>query len=52
MITLGKPSIETAKDGWAILTRDRSVSAHSEHTIIITEGEPLVVTRRPSELKK
>ncbi len=52
MITLGKAHVETAKDGWAILTRDRSVSAHSEHTIIITEEGPLVVTRRPSEMKK
>lgn len=52
MITLGNPSVQTAKDGWAIMTRDRSVSAHSEHTIVITEDGPLVVTRRPSEMKK
>lgn len=52
MITLGNPSVETAKDGWAIVTRDRSVSSHSEHTVVITEDGPLVVTRRPSEKKK
>ncbi len=51
MITLGKASIETAEDGWAIVTRDHSVSAHSEHTIVITEDGPIVVTRRPSEKK-
>ena len=30
-------------------TADGSLSAHEEHTIVITDGEPLVVTRRPNE---
>lgn len=52
MVTLGKSSVVTAPDGWAIMTRDRSISAHSEHTIIITEDNPIVATRRPSEKYK
>jgi methionyl aminopeptidase len=36
-------------DGWTIRSADGSRTAHSEHTIAITEGEPLVLTRRPSE---
>ncbi|MCP2339338.1 type I methionyl aminopeptidase [Actinomadura rupiterrae] len=33
-------------DGWTIRSADGSRTAHSEHTIAITEGEPLVLTRR------
>ncbi|EKE07330.1 MAG: hypothetical protein ACD_18C00119G0009 [uncultured bacterium] len=49
MITMGDYHVETADDGWGILTIDNSLSAHFEHTIIITKDGPLVVTRRPSE---
>lgn len=50
MITMGDYNVETAKDGWSISTVDGSLSAHFEHTIVITKNGPLVVTRRPSEL--
>jgi methionyl aminopeptidase len=33
-------------DGWTIRSADGSRTAHSEHTIAITDGEPLVLTRR------
>ena len=51
MITLGDYKIEVADDGWSISTRDKSLSAHFEHTIVITEDGPVVATRRPEELK-
>ncbi|CAN5406269.1 type I methionyl aminopeptidase [soil metagenome] len=35
-------------DGWTIRSADGSRTAHSEHTIAVTEGEPLVLTRRAS----
>lgn len=50
MITMGDYNVETAEDGWSISTIDRSLSAHFEHTIVITKDGPLVVTRRPSEI--
>jgi len=50
MITIGDYNIETAEDGWSISTIDKSLSAHFEHTIVITNGGPVVATRRPSEL--
>ena len=31
-------------DRWTVRTADRSLSAHYEHTIVITEGEPLLLT--------
>lgn len=45
----GKASVLLANDGYTYRTRDGSISAHFEHTILIEEGETLVVTRRPSE---
>lgn len=49
MITMGDWHIVTADDGWSVKTADNSLCAHQEHTIVITEKEPIVVTRRPSE---
>jgi methionyl aminopeptidase len=38
----GKGMLE--KDGWTIRTADRSLSAHYEHSIVITKGEPILLT--------
>ncbi len=44
MITLGSPRVEMAADGWTALTRDRSPSAHFEHTVLVTPGDPEILT--------
>ncbi len=49
MITLGTWRVKTANDGWSIQTADGSMSAHFEHTVIITKKGPEVITRRPNE---
>jgi len=49
MLTLGTHEVDMAKDGWSIITRDKRLSAHFEHTIVVTDGGPVVATRRPSE---
>lgn len=49
MITLGDYAVETLDDHWTICPVDRSLNAHFEHTVIITEKGSEVVTRRPSE---
>ncbi len=49
MISLGTWQVVMAKDRWSISTADKSLSAHFEHTIAVTEKGPVVVTRRPSE---
>ena len=51
MISLGSWQVETMDDGWTIRMRDKSLSAHFEHTIVITETGNIVATRRPSEIK-
>lgn len=50
MITMGDWRVETADDGWTIQTLDHSLAAHFEHTIIITDAEPIVATKRPNEI--
>lgn len=45
----GKASVFVAPDGFTYRTRDGSLSAHFEHTILVLENETIVLTRRPSE---
>lgn len=49
MLTLGNPRVKVAKDGWTVLTVDGKPAAHVEHTILITEGDAEVLTRRDGE---
>ena len=45
IITAGSDAIVTGDDGWTISTRDGSLAAHHEHTLLITRGEPVILTR-------
>lgn len=45
MITRGSSRITLAKDGYTYKTRDGSKAAHFEHTIAITEGDPIILTK-------
>jgi len=45
MATLGGESIKTEDDGWTISTRDGSLSAHFEHTVLITENGAEILTK-------
>lgn len=45
MINAGKPDVRVLKDGWTAVTVDRSLSAHFEHTVAITENGPEILTR-------
>lgn len=45
MINLGTAEIRLAKDRFTYVTKDASLSAHFEHTLVITEGAPEVLTR-------
>ena len=49
MITMGEADVEIAPDGWTVLSADRSLSAHFEHTIALTSDGPIVATERPSK---
>jgi methionyl aminopeptidase len=45
MINAGKPGIRELADGWTIVTKDHSLSAQWEHTVLVTDGGFEVLTR-------
>ena len=53
MVNAGRSAVKILKDGWTVVTQDGSLSAHFEHTVLITDGEPEILTwaKKPSELK-
>ena len=44
MVNVGTSEVEVLKDGWTVVTADRSLSAHFEHSVLITDGEPEVLS--------
>jgi methionyl aminopeptidase len=44
MINAGSPEVFVAEDRWSISTNDGSLSAHFEHTVAVTDGEPRILT--------
>ncbi len=44
MVTAGDWHVEVKRDGWTVVTRDHSLGAHYENTILITDGEPEILT--------
>ena len=51
MVNLGGFEIDHLDDGWTVLTRDRTLSAQFEHTIVVTRTGCDVLTRRSAPLK-
>jgi methionyl aminopeptidase len=45
MINLGSPNIRFLEDGWIAVTADKKPSAHFEHTILVTDGDPKILTK-------
>lgn len=44
MVNAGGVEVETQSDGWTVLTKDRTLSAHFEHTVAVREGDPEILT--------
>lgn len=44
MINMGRCDVEWLDDDWTVVTQDGSLSAHYENTVLITEGEPEILT--------
>ncbi|MGO9613433.1 MAG: type I methionyl aminopeptidase [Dissulfurispiraceae bacterium] len=45
MVNAGGPDVRILDDGWTAVTADGSLSAHFEHTIVITENGPKILTK-------
>ncbi len=46
MLNIGGEETQVLEDEWTVVTADGSLSAHFEHTVAITEGEPEILTQR------
>jgi methionyl aminopeptidase len=54
MVNAGQAGVKILKDGWTVVTQDGLLSAHFEQTVLVTEGEPEILTcpeTKPSRLK-
>ncbi len=49
MVNLGGWEVDWLDDGWTVATRDRSISAHYENTILVTDDGPEILTLTESE---
>ncbi|EKD54652.1 MAG: hypothetical protein ACD_60C00060G0020 [uncultured bacterium] len=49
MINAGKRFVKLLPDGWTVVTKDHSLSAQWEHTILVTETGYEILTKRPDE---
>lgn len=44
MINMGTADVDWLDDGWTVVSADHSLSAHYENTVLITDGEPEILT--------
>jgi len=44
MVNAGTANVKILKDGWTVVTQDGSLSAHFEHTVLVTENQPEILT--------
>jgi methionyl aminopeptidase len=44
MVNMGRKEVKVLSDNWTAVTRDKSLSAHFEHSILITEDECIILT--------
>jgi methionyl aminopeptidase len=54
MVNAGGPDVKILADGWTVVTQDGLPSAHFEHTVLVTETEPEILTwpeKMPSKLR-
>lgn len=44
MVLVGTPYTRVLKDEWTVVSADRSLTAHFEHSVAVTEGDPMILT--------
>ena len=44
MVNIGTPRVKVLSDGWTAVTKDSEYAAHYENTVVITDGEPEILT--------
>jgi methionyl aminopeptidase len=49
MVNAGKPAVKVLSDGWTAVTKDKSLSAHFEHTVVVTRDGCEILTLLASD---
>jgi methionyl aminopeptidase len=49
MVNAGKPAVKVLSDGWTAVTKDKSLSAHFEHSVVVTREGCEILTLLASE---
>jgi methionyl aminopeptidase len=52
MVNAGQAAVKELNDGWTVVTKDASLSAHFEHTVLVTDGMPEILTWHDRKLSK
>jgi methionyl aminopeptidase len=52
MVNMGLAAVKVLRDDWTVVTADHSPSAHFEHTVLVTKGEPEILTWREKTSSK
>jgi methionyl aminopeptidase len=45
MVNAGREEVKVRKDGWTVVTLDGKLSAHYENTLLITDQDPVILTK-------
>ncbi len=49
MVNIGTADVKVLRDGWTVITKDKKDSAHFEHSVVVTDQEPIVLSRSIKE---
>src|ERR1700756_2458119 len=52
MVNMGRAAVKVLDDDWTVVTADHLPSAHFEHTVLVTKGEPEILTWREKTSSK
>jgi methionyl aminopeptidase len=52
MVNAGKPAVKVLSDGWTAVTRDGSLSAHFEHTVVVIPDGCEILTLLPADMER
>ncbi len=44
MVNTGTSDVKVLKDGWTVITADKKDSAHFEHSVLVTDDEPVILS--------
>ena len=49
MVNVGVEGVKVMKDGWTVKTLDGKLSAHYENSVLVTDGDPIILTSKDQE---